>query len=160
MLHIGSNSFNLLRWTCLGGHRFQWLIKLLISIKKLMVINYCSKIGNKHLKTLKNTGPHSVPLSLFSGSLEPCLDDEAQRVTVSAVWTSAKAFCSPDHESRGWMFWSGQCHCSARGKIAGVGWHCWRGMFLSAGIIKIMKGIQICWSFRLVLRRQQTIRIS
>ena len=65
MLHIGSNSFNLLRWTCLGGHRFQWLIKLLISIKKLMVINYCSKIG----KTLKNTekhGPSQRPsLSIF-----------------------------------------------------------------------------------------------
>ena len=37
-----------------GRQRFQWLIKLLKNIKKLIVINYCSKIG-KHLKTLKNT---------------------------------------------------------------------------------------------------------
>ena len=51
---------------CLGGHRFQWLIRLLINIKKLMVINFVQNL-EKHSKTLKNTGPHSVPLSWKKG---------------------------------------------------------------------------------------------
>ena len=63
-LHIGTNSLNLLGWTCLGGHRFQWLIRLL----KLIVINFCSKFRKTHSKTLKKTRAsqtHSVPLSSF-----------------------------------------------------------------------------------------------